>query len=84
VPAALHVLARRQGAAALPLRLVWGLPLLLWLTPLFFAHARLTRSVNWRGRRYELDTEGRLATRLGRRERHALRRAPGRTNRATV
>ena len=61
VPAGLQLLRRRQGAALVPWRLAWALPVALWLTPLLFVEARLARSVEWRGRRYALDSAGHLA-----------------------
>lgn len=61
VPVALQVLRRKQGAAPLPLRLGWALPLVLWLTPLLFVEALFARVVEWRGRSYTLDAHGRLA-----------------------
>jgi ceramide glucosyltransferase len=59
-PVALQALRRRQGAAPVPLRLVWAIPLVLWLIPLFFVQALFARSVEWRGRRYTLGPGGRL------------------------
>ena len=40
VPVALQALRRRQGAAAVPLRLWWALPVALLLLPLFFLDGR--------------------------------------------
>lgn len=57
---ALQALRRRQGAAPVPLRLVWAIPLVLWLIPLFFVQALFARTEEWRGRRYTLDPGGRL------------------------
>lgn len=51
---------RRQGAAPAPLRLVWAIPLVLWLIPLFFVQALFARTEEWRGRLYTLDPGGRL------------------------
>jgi ceramide glucosyltransferase len=61
VPAALQGLRRRQGAAPVPLRLWWALPVALWVLPLLFLEGRRAHSVEWRGRRYVLDDAGRLA-----------------------
>lgn len=50
----LQALRRRHGAAPVPLRLVWAIPLVLWLIPLFFVQALFAGTVEWRGRRYTL------------------------------
>ena len=59
-PVALQALRRRQGAAPVPMRLVWTIPLVLWLIPLFFVQALFARTVEWRGPRYTLGPGGRL------------------------
>jgi membrane protease YdiL (CAAX protease family) len=59
-PVALQALRSRQGAAPVPLRLVWAIPLVLWLLPLFFVQALFARSVECRGRHYTLGLGGRL------------------------
>ncbi len=64
VPAALGVVRRLQGAAPVPWRLAWALPLTLALAPLAFLRAQLARSVEWRGRRYRLSPDGRLQSRF--------------------
>lgn len=63
VSAAVGLIRRAQGAAPVPWRLAWALPLTLALAPVAFLRAQLARSVEWRGRRYLLSAEGRLETR---------------------
>jgi hypothetical protein len=78
VPVALQVLRRKQGAAPVRWRVALALPLVLWLTPLLFVKAWLARAVEWRGPRYVLDVDGRIAVAARPRARVRRRRAaPG-------
>jgi len=57
----LEVLRRRHGGAPVPLRLSWSVPWLLWLLPALYVRAVRARVIEWRGRRYTLDSTGRLS-----------------------
>lgn len=57
----MNELHHRIGGARLPLKYSW-VALALWLVaPLIYARVFTVREVDWRGRRYRLDTEARLA-----------------------
>ncbi|UJR85684.1 glycosyltransferase [Sandaracinus amylolyticus] len=69
VVVSLELLRRRQGGAPLPRSLWWAPFACLAMVPWWFARARFTKTIVWRGRSYELDGDGRLG---------ALERGPAR------
>jgi hypothetical protein len=57
---AINSLNYRMAGTRIPLKYAWG-SLIIWLaSPAIYAQIMIKREVNWRGRRYRLDTGARL------------------------